>query len=480
MGDHRQTRTTVEAAMKGAAAVHWDGPLRDPASRLALLRAAANELEASATDLIETANAETRLGEDRLRGELTRTTTQLGAFAAIVADGSWAGATIELGPPDLRRMMWPIGPVVVFGASNFPFAFSTPGGDTASALAAGCPVVVKAHPAHPRTAAIAATAIDRAVSAVGLPTATFQQLTGGVEVGTCLVEHPDTCAVGFTGSLAGGRALYDAASRRPIPIPVFAEMSSINPVFVLPGALAERGDAVARELADSVVLGVGQFCTNPGVVVVVDDSGFAELLAAELANRPAAAMLTPGIAASYCGAVQRLIDTVGVDVLTGAPEEGQAACVLVGADRFLDDPDLRAEVFGPLTMVVACEDPSQLLRVAARFEGQLTSTVYGSGRDRDVAAGLLGILPMHAGRLIWDGVPTGVAVSPAMHHGGPYPASTDGRSTSVGTAAIVRFLRPVAYQGVPDELLPAELQNANPLGIERRVNGTSTTDPIVR
>jgi NADP-dependent aldehyde dehydrogenase len=466
--------------MVAAAAVHRDGGLRDPALRVALLRAIAREFEGDADAIVETADAETALGESRLRGELTRTTTQLEAFAAMVADGSWSAATIEVGPPDVRRTMIPVGPVVVFGASNFPLAFSTPGGDTASALAAGCPVVVKAHPAHPRTALLTAAAIDRAVASTALPRAVFQQIEGGVDVGLALVVHPATAAVGFTGSLTAGRALYDAASRRPAPIPVYAEMSSVNPVFVLPGAIARRGDGLVKELADSVVMGAGQFCTNPGVMVAVRAAGFAERLAGELASRPSATMLTPGISASYRAAVERLLGTSGIDVLTSAVGEGSPACVLVPATRFRDDPGLREEVFGPLTVVVSCDDPDQLVDVAAAFDGQLTSTVYADSDDLGLAARLVARLPDRAGRIVWNGVPTGVAISRAMHHGGPYPAATDSRSTSVGTAAIWRFLRPVAYQGFPDQLLPPELQDANPLCIERRVGGVSTTAPVTR
>ena len=284
----------VDASMEAAAAVHRGGALRPAAARVGLLRGAAEELERRADDLIAAADQESHLGPARLRNELTRTTTQLEAFAAIVADGSWARATIDTAAPGLRRMMWPIGPVVVFGASNFPFAFATPGGDTASALAAACPVVVKAHPAHPTTAAIAADAIARAVERAGLPAACFQQVAGDVAVGVALVEQPATRAVAFTGSFAAGRALFDAAARRVEPIPVYAEMGSTNPVFVLPGALGERAESVVSALADSVVLGAGQFCTNPGVIVTIDGDGFARALADALSARAPAPMLTPG------------------------------------------------------------------------------------------------------------------------------------------------------------------------------------------
>jgi 2,5-dioxopentanoate dehydrogenase len=476
-GDARQR---VDAALDAAAEVHRAGALRSPAARVRLLRAIAGGLTATADRLIEGAVEESHLGETRLQGELTRTTSQFEAFARIVEDGSWAAARIDPGPPDLRRMMWPIGPVVVFGASNFPLAFSTPGGDTASALAAGCPVVVKAHPAHPLTADRAAAVIGEAVASVGLPAGTFGQLAGDVSLGTMLVEHPETCAVAFTGSLAAGRALFDVAAGRPTPIPVFAEMGSINPVFVLPAALAERAPDIEAGLADSVTLGVGQFCTNPGVVVAIDAGDFAGRVAGELASRPSAAMLTSAIAASYSAGVSGLRDVPGVEVLTGSGAEGEPACALVRAADFIARPTLREEIFGPVTIVVSCTDEGELLEVARRLDGQLTSTIHAGDGDRPLAEALLGILPTQAGRLIWNGFPTGVAVSPAMQHGGPYPASTDPRSTSVGTAAVARFLRPVTYQAVPDALLPPELQDANPLGIVRQVGDVFTDAPTER
>jgi NADP-dependent aldehyde dehydrogenase len=473
-------RERVDTALGAAAEVHRAGLLLPPAVRVRLLRAIAAGLTAAADQLVEVAAEESHLGQTRLQGELTRTTSQFEAFARIVDDGSWAAARIDPGPPDLRRMMWPIGPVVVFGASNFPLAFSTPGGDTASALAAGCPVVVKAHPAHPRTAERAAAVISEGVAGVGLPSGTFHQLAGDVSLGTMLVEHPETCAVAFTGSLAAGRALFDVAARRPTPIPVFAEMGSINPVFVLPAAMAERAADIGAGLADSVTLGAGQFCTNPGVVVAVDADDFAGRVAGELASHPAAAMLTPAIAASYSAGVTELRDIPGVEVLTGSGAEGEPTCALVRADEFIARPTLREEIFGPVTIVVSCADEDELLEVARRLDGQLTSTIHAGVGDHPLAEALLGILPTHAGRLIWNGFPTGVAVSPAMQHGGPYPASTDPRSTSVGTAAIARFLRPVTYQALPDALLPPELQDANPLGIVRQVGDEFTDAPVER
>lgn len=453
------TDEPVNAAMERAMAAHRDGCLRSPGVRVELLRSIAVRLEADADELIASAAAETHLGIERLRGELDRTKYQLNAFADMVDDGSWAAATIDPGPPDLRRMMRPIGPVVVFGASNFPFAFSTPGGDTASALAAGCPVVVKAHPAHPSTAERAAAVISDAVVAAGLPPGVFQQLAGAQALGSRLVEHPAAAAVAFTGSHAGGRALFDLAARRPTPIPVYAEMGSINPVFILPRAVEQVAHEVAAELADSVVLGCGQFCTNPGVVVAIDADAFAEQVAGELATRPSGTMLTVAIAESYRAAVQRLVDTPGIDVLTGPAEAGKPACALVSADQFLAQPELREEIFGPFTMVVSCPDERTMLDVASVLDGQLTATVHARDGDGPLAEAMIELLTERVGRLVWGGFPTGVAVSPAMQHGGPYPASTDGRSTSVGRSAIFRFLRPVAYQNVPEAFLPDELRN---------------------
>jgi len=471
-------RREVDGAMDRASAAHREGWLRSPTVRVGLLRSIADGLEAIADRLIESAAAETHLGAERLRGELDRTKLQLSAFADVVEDGSWAEATIDPGPPDLRRMMWPIGPVVVFGASNFPFAFSTPGGDTASALAAGCPVVVKGHPAHPMTAGLAATTISGAVADAGLPAGVFQQLAGEVQLGTMLVQHPATAAVAFTGSLAAGRSLHDLGTRRPSPIPVYAEMGSINPVFVLPDAMKRSAGEITTGLVDSVVLGCGQFCTNPGVVVAVDAGSFATGLAAELASRPAGTMLTPAIAESYRAAVQRLVDGVDGDVLTGSAAAGQPACALVSAERFVAQSELRDEIFGPFTMVVSCRDEGEMIDVASALEGQLTATVHAGAGDDQLATTMLSVLAARAGRLVWGGYPTGVAVSPAMQHGGPYPASTDARSTSVGTAAIGRFLRPVSYQGVPGGMLPLELQDANPLGIGRTVGGVVTSEPM--
>jgi 2,5-dioxopentanoate dehydrogenase len=356
-----------------------------------------------------------------------------------------------------------------------------PGGDTASALAAGCPVVVKSHPAHPRTSALASGALHAAVEACALPAGVFQVASGGIDVGTALVDHPATAAVAFTGSLAAGRALFDRAAARPSPIPVFAEMGSINPVFVLPGALRNRADDIASGLAQSVTLGVGQFCTNPGVTVGIDVDDFAGVLAALLGDVPAGTMLYPGIGERYAAGIAVLDRTDGVELLTGKAHAGTPVCAVTTAAVFDDHGELAAEVFGPSTLVVSCRDAAEMLQIANRLGGQLTATVHGDVDDPgdvELARRLFDVLADRVGRIIWNGFPTGVAVTHAMQHGGPYPASTDSRSTSVGTAAMRRFLRPVSYQGAPAALLPEPLADENPSGRQRRINGDWSRQPL--
>jgi len=414
--------------------------------RADFLLAIIDALEAVGDDLVATAERETHLGTERLTGELGRTTAQLRMFADLVRDGGHAGVRVEPGPPEIRRMLIPLGPVAVFGASNFPLAFSVPGGDTASALAAGCPVVVKAHPAHPETGAIAAAAIESAVAATSMPAGTFA-LVGdpSIEVGQRLAADERIEAVAFTGSQRAGRALFDIAARRPRPIPVYAEMGSVNPVFVLPGAARSRPAEIAGLLAGSITQGAGQFCTQPGVVVTTSPE-LVDALAAAIAERPAATMLTDAIADQFALGVRRLLDH-GARLLAGRGGPGEPTLVAVSASQFEADPELREEVFGPVSVVVTVDDAGGLFEVAGRFRGELTATVFGD--DEPEAAALVALLARRVGRIVYDGVPTGVAVNSAMQHGGPYPASTDARSTSVGTAAIERFLRPVAFQNVP-------------------------------
>ncbi len=456
----------------------------------------AEEILALGDELIERASAESGLSKDRLTGERGRTTGQLRLFAALVKDGSYVDARIDTAlperkpvpRPDLRRMLIPVGPVVVFAASNFPLAFSVAGGDTASALAARNPVVVKAHPAHPGTSEMVAGAVARAVRKAGLPEGVFSLLHAtNNATSVAMVRHPETKAVAFTGSLRGGRAIFDAAAGRPDPIPAFVEMGSINPIFILPGALNGPPDALAQGICNSVNLGVGQFCTCPGVIAGSDGPGFdalREKMAALFQASAPGTMLYPGIVSNYEGAVQRAASISGVRRTCAAqtpdPTRTEAGPTLLEADAatWLAHHELREEMFGPASVVVSCRSDADLLRVASALEGTLTATVFGTQEDLARHRELFSILETKAGRLIFNGFPTGVEVSPAMHHGGPWPATADAKFSTVGTAAILRFLRPVCYQNLPEAALPPELRDANPRGIWRTVNGRFTTDAI--
>jgi NADP-dependent aldehyde dehydrogenase len=473
-----------------AAVNAFDACRRLPADvRAAFLDRIAAEIEVN-DEIIEVAHVETALPAQRLTGERARTANQLRMFAALVREGSWVDARIDLArpgraplpKPDIRRMLIPIGPVAVFGASNFPLAFSVAGGDTASALAAGCPVVVKGHPAHPATSEVAARAVIAAAHATGIPPGVFSLLhSTRNDVARALVQHPEIKAVGFTGSLRAGRALFDAAAGRPEPIPVYAEMGSVNPVFVLPGALTERAASLAEGLKDSVTLGVGQFCTNPGLTIGVGDArfdDFVQQLDGLMCVAPPGTMLTPAICRSYEAGVLRLsgIEAVSTTRSSATPQVSQALPSLFVTDAtvFLRQHEVSEEVFGPSTVVVRCGSRDELYDVARHLEGQLTATIHGTPADLEEYAPLVSILEHKAGRVIINGFPTGVEVCPSMQHGGPYPATTDSRSTSVGTAAIERFARPVAYQNFPQSLLPAELQDGNPRGTWRLVDGEPT------
>ncbi len=428
-----------------------------------LLRAIAARLEANGEEIVRLANEETSLGVPRLQGELVRTCNQLRMFAALVEEGSWVDARIDHAKVDVRSMLRPLGPVAVFGASNFPLAFSVAGGDTASALAAGCPVIVKAHPAHPKTSGL----VGRLISEV-VPEGVFA-LVEGFEAGIELVKHPLIKAVGFTGSRRGGRALMDAAASRPEPIPVFAEMGSVNPVFILPRALRERGVEIAAVLHASVTLGGGQFCTNPGLVLTTHDEKFMSEIASRIAATPPAKMLTPAICDAYRAGLAAFASIATRRAFVDA--EGGAALFSTDAQRFLAHRELMDEVFGPSTLIVECDSRERLLEVARALEGQLTVTIHAADGEIAEYRDLLSILETKAGRIVFNGAPTGVEVVPAMVHGGPYPATSDGRSTSVGTRAIERFTRPVAWQNAHDDVLPDELNEANPLGIRRMVDG---------
>lgn len=477
----------IDAAVSAAYAAFDTYSLCGPTKRAEFLEAIADEIEALGDALIERANIETALPLPRLTGERGRTCGQLRMFAKLLREGSWVDARIDLpdparavGPkPDLRRMLVPIGPVAVFGASNFPLAFSVAGGDTASALAAGCPVVCKAHPSHPGTSEYVAQAIHAALKKVGLPAGVFSLLHGGVEVGQALVKHPKISAVGFTGSQRAGRALFDLAAARPNPIPVYAEMGSVNPLFVTPGALAERGDALAEGYAASLTLGVGQFCTNPGVIVGVASPAFDSFLkkvAEKLQTVPGGTMLNCGIRDRYVASVESWANHAEVDPISVPHMNGSGvlpALFSTSAKKFLANGELQEEVFGPAAIAIRCDSFAELVQIANELPGQLTTTIHFAESETEDIRWLLPSLVRMAGRIVANGFPTGVEVSTAMVHGGPYPATTDARTTSVGTAAIERFVRPVAFQNLPDTLLPTELKHTNP-GIWRSVDGVRT------
>lgn len=455
------------------------------------LNTIADEIEALGDQLLEVCDSETGLGVVRLTGERGRTCGQLRAFAELTAKGEWVQASIDTAipdrapvpKPDLRRMMRAVGPVAVFGASNFPFAFSTLGGDTASALAAGNPVIVKGHPSHPATSELFAHAIVKAAEKCGVPAGVFSLLQGiGNELGAGLVEHPVIQAVGFTGSERGGRALMDIAAARPQPIPVYAEMGSINPLFVGPNTLQAQAESIAAGLSGSVCMGTGQFCTSPGIVVSVANEIFETTLRTSLSAAPRGYLLNPQISASLQAALENLNNHTKLTWLNRADFDAGSmtppnAVFKTSAEVFLSDESLSEEVFGPVTLYVVCENEAQIMQVAENLNGNLTASVYAD-KDMELARKLFNVLEQKVGRVIYNGFPTGVEVCPSQQHGGPYPASSVSTSTSVGTGAIVRFARFVAYQGTPDALLPDALKNDNPLEISRLVNGELTTAGI--
>ncbi len=460
------------------------------------LGAIRDEVGAIGDALIDRAAMETGLDSERLKGERTRTLNQIGLFAEIVKEGSWVEARIDTAlpdrkpqpRPDIRRMLQPIGPVAVFGASNFPLAFSVAGGDTISAFAARNPVVVKAHPAHPGTSELVGNAIVRAANATSMPDGTFSMLHAkGPEVSLALAKHSKTKAVAFTGSERAGRALFDAAAARPDPIPVFAEMGSVNPVFILPEALKANARGIAEGLFRSVTLGVGQFCTCPGLVFGVDDASlqsFRHHLVSMFEQAPPGTMLNPAIFKAYAEKLDHAKHAAGVRAFNSsrpadpARTEGQANLLVTDSGSWLQNKDLHEEIFGPATLLVTCSSEDEFLRVAATLEGSLTATIQGTPEELKQHHNLVFLLGRKAGRLIFNGFPTGVEVGYAMHHGGPYPATTDEKFTSVGAAAIYRFARPICYQGFPENLLPTELRDANPRNIWRTINGRLTRDPI--
>lgn len=493
---HQANQQEVDAAFGLAAEAATALRLTRRETITGFLEAIAQEILALGDVLIERAAAETGLSQQRLVSERSRTAAQIRLFAVLVKEGSWVDARIDRAlpdrkpspRPDLRRMLVPIGPVVVFGASNFPLAFSVAGGDTISALAARNPVIVKAHPAHPGTSELVAGAIARAVRRSELPEGTFSMLHGiDPEVSLALVRQPAARAVAFTGSLRAGRALYDAASRRPDPISVFAEMGSINPVFVLPGALEDNLDPIAKGLAASINLGAGQFCTCPGLVVGNEGSAFRQFaakLGALFEQAAPATMLHPGILEGYTSGVERAKSIKGVTARASvsakdpAKTEGTPVLLETNAAAWLANQTLSEEIFGPASILVRSETAEELLSIARALPGSLTASVFGTSRDLEEHRELISILGTKAGRLIFNGYPTGVEVTHAMHHGGPYPATTDSRFTSVGAAAILRFARPVCYQSFPESSLPPELQNENVRGIWRMVDGQFTKEDL--
>ncbi|MAY62826.1 MAG: aldehyde dehydrogenase (NADP(+)) [Rhizobiales bacterium] len=467
------TPADVDTAAKAAEEAFWSYGYSSRKERAAFLEAIADEIEARGEEITEIGSAETGLPEARLQGERGRTTGQLRLFASHILKGDYLDrrhdeALPDRAPmprPDLRMIERPIGPVGVFGASNFPLAFSTAGGDTASALAAGCPVVVKGHPAHPGTGEIVAQAIDAAIRKTGVHPGVFSLIqSNGIEVGQALVQHPLIKAVGFTGSLGAGRALFDLCAARDEPIPFFGELGSVNPMFLLPQAMKARGTDIAKGWAGSLTMGAGQFCTNPGIAVVQDGTeaeDFARQAAASLKEVDAQTMLTDGIASAYRKGVERVSGETGVrELLTSTCDLRNATPYLyeVSGGDWVENHVLAEEVFGPMGIIVKAKDAAQVEAIARSLEGQLTCTIHMDDGDTEDAKKLVPVLERKAGRILVNGFPTGVEVADAMVHGGPYPASTNFGHTSVGTLAIRRFLRPVCYQNMPEALLPEDLR----------------------
>jgi 2,5-dioxopentanoate dehydrogenase len=490
---HSATPEEVDHAVELAAQAFKAYSRSKPAARANFLRLIAQHMETEQEQLIARANAETALPLPRLGGEIARTCGQLRLFAQVVEEGSWTSPRIDHGDPsrkplpkpDVRSILRPIGPVVVFGASNFPFAFSVAGGDTVSALAAGNPVIVKAHPAHPGTSELVALAIRECVTQSGLPEGVFSLLfDAGVSVGTQLVQHKLVKAAAFTGSLAAGRALFNLAVNRPEPIPFYGEMSSTNPLFILPRALESFAQKIAGDLFGSFTLGAGQFCTKPGLVFLNGGKTavqFMDSLQSKVREAAPFTLLTKGIGGSYHQELKARQGRTGLNTLAQAtspsetfPTSAVATVFQTDIPSFLGNPELAEEHFGPSTLLVSYKEKRELLDCARNLPGQLTATIHATTEDLQEYVDLIPILETKVGRIIFNGYPTGVEVCHAMVHGGPYPATTDPRSTSVGTSAINRFARPVCYQECPEPALPPELQDANPLRLWRLVDGAFT------
>ena len=485
------TAQEIDDAVNLAASVFKEYRTVSGINKAEFLNAIAEEILALDDVLIKTYCSETGLPEGRAKGERGRTIGQLRSFANLVAEGSWVEATIDTAQPnrepmprsDIRKMLIPLGPVVVFGASNFPLAYSTAGGDTAAALASGCPVIVKSHPMHSGTGALVASAIIKAAEKTGMPNGVFSNLnSSGIEVGQQLVAHPKVKAVGFTGSINGGRALLDLASKRAEPIPVFAEMGSINPVIILPKALENRQADIAKTYASSITLGTGQFCTNPGLLLGIKSdalTSFINNVSEEITKINPSCMLHPNIKKGYISNKEKVVSQDKVTVTANYTSNVQnnyaaQAIVTVGGKTFLENPTLHLEVFGPFSVIVQCENASELETVIASLEGQLTGTVISDANEVANYPAVIAALQNRVGRIIFNGVPTGVEVCESMVHGGPYPASTDSRFTAVGIGSIKRWVRPFSYQDWPNDLLPNELKNDNPSNIFRVIDGLRT------
>ncbi|WP_400073447.1 aldehyde dehydrogenase (NADP(+)) [Zobellia russellii] len=492
---YEATKEEIDAAVQKAHEAFLNYKNFSGVKKAQFLEAIAEEIEALGDELIQTYCKESGLPEGRAIGERGRTMGQLKAFAQLLKEGSWVEATIDTAQPerkplpkiDLRKMLLPIGPIAVFGSSNFPLAFSTAGGDTASALASGCPVIVKSHPMHAGTGELVSSAIIKAAERTDMPDGVFSNLnSSGIEVGQQLVLHPKIKGVGFTGSIKGGTALYKLANERKEPIPVFAEMGSINPVLALPSALREKGLDWARQYAGSVMLGAGQFCTNPGLILGIKSTSldvFTNALGEEIEKLEPTCMLHPSIHSNYEKGKKELSSQGGADVVADykssvAPNYAQQKVLTVNGANFLKNPKLHQEVFGPFSIVVRCADAKELKHVLDCLEGQLTGTVLGNADELKIYRAAVDALQGRVGRLIFNGVPTGVEVCPSMQHGGPFPASTDSRFTSVGVSAIKRWVRPVSFQNWPQEELPEALQNSNPLSIMRIVDSEHTNRKI--
>ncbi|MGB6152877.1 MAG: aldehyde dehydrogenase (NADP(+)) [Pricia sp.] len=492
---HQATKEEIDAAADKAHEAFQVYKTVSGAKKAEFLEAIAEEIEALGDPLIEAYMKESGLPEGRAKGERGRTMGQMRAFATLLKEGSWVEATIDTAQPDrepmpktdIRKMLVPIGPIAVFGASNFPFAFSTAGGDTASALAAGCPVIVKSHPMHAGTGELIASAVIKAAERTGMPDGVFSNLnSSGNEVGQQLVLHPKIKGVGFTGSIKGGTALYKLANDRKEPIPVFAEMGSINPVVALPSALTEKRDDWATQYASSIMLGAGQFCTNPGLIIGIKSTaldGFINTLGKEIEKLEPTCMLHPNIHKNYEKGKKELSGQGGTDTVADyeadvAPNVARQKVLSVNGANFLKNTKLHQEVFGPFSIVVRCADIGELEQILHKLEGQLTGTILSNAEEIKKYPKIIDALQSRVGRIIFNGVPTGVEVCPSMQHGGPFPASTDSRFTSVGTSAVRRWVRPVAFQNWPEALLPDALKNENPLGISRIVNEKHTNASI--